>query len=196
MNACRLSCLLAALSLIAPVLHSSQISCLRNDATHSGVDLPMLTNLIKTIPHRYSNSIVWHYSWRNMNKCLFTSDRELMIDQSKDTTKAYLDEPEDYLFQAVLLMWASSRQFMCFVPSRQFGWSKPLLISSVGLRESFSSLDCLYKPGEGGVLYIWPLSMLSWRFCAVYSLRLKEAPLKTSWVLTRFCVGWDASLAF
>lgn len=183
MNACRLSCLLAALSLIAPVLDSSQISCLRNDATHSGMDLPMLTNLIKTIPHRYSNSIVWHYSWRNMNKCLFTLDRELMIDQSKDTTKAYLDEPEDYLFQAVLLMWSSSRQFMCFVPFTQLGWSKPLL-------------DCLYKPGEGGVLFIWPLSVLSWRFCAVYSLRLKEVPLKTSRVLTRFCVGWDASLTF
>lgn len=62
-----------------------------------------------------------------MNKYLFTSDKELMADQRKDTTKVHLDEPEDYLFQAVQL-WASSRQFQTawlgLASSNQFSWSQ------------------------------------------------------------------------
>lgn len=34
----------------------------------------------------------WHYSWGDVDKHLLMPDRELMMDQSKDTTKVNFNE--------------------------------------------------------------------------------------------------------
>lgn len=39
-------------------------------------------------------SVVWHYFWKDVNKCLFTPGKELMTDNRSNTAKAQAREPK------------------------------------------------------------------------------------------------------
>lgn len=59
--------------------------------------------------------IVWHYPCRDVSKCLLTLNRELIVDESKDTTKIHLGESINFI--GVTGIWVRN-----YLPEQKWLW--------------------------------------------------------------------------
>lgn len=136
-----------------------------------------MASITKTSPSRNMT----HESWNAGAFC--TIFRKLVNLESLISRQFSWSEPYPHSFSALTLPGSLAGPSLFW--SAQLVWECLLAVLT-----AYRSLE---RERRG---LVQSLSVLYCIFCAVCSLRLKEAPLRTSLVLTRFYVGWDASLPF